>query len=442
MVEAVKPRLCLAVIAVSVIDRVAPHRLLNFFLQGFGLQFRHRLNIPMPVFHCPRRECDLKGFLTNKDAFGEDVWIQSDERSANRCIRVNAVCLSKELAHIQSCQDVWHRIETTKSLQSTFANSELYPRCWSDSKCSPCVATFTVAQFNMLAEGLASGPETQTPFDFDHTHFSGTYGDFTAVANPDVALDFQYRRWRLLEVLLQPHGTDGFDIIVSEEIDRYGSFFAPILELFGYSSIFVPKPRAPGIQMGWYSDGCAIFWKRNRFSVIESGGHEFSQGKQGFAHAILQETETGKQLAVVATHLKAKQGTKNTALRQLQANELVEFVSGMKREVDRGSLPVILAGDFNEEVGEGSSVEHVLRSKDKFSSAYDLGDATLYSTCKIRHENYHQRLIDYIFHTKRLECIATLAVPKLIDLEEGKLPGVRYPSDHVLIAAKFGLSDP
>jgi hypothetical protein len=81
---------------------------------------------------------------------------------------------------------------------------------------------------------------------------------------PEIILDFSLRRWRLLEILLGydvvpsllvnlqqkqetptiHHTIMGglYDIIAVEEIDRYTSFFQPLLSLVGgYEGIFIPK---------------------------------------------------------------------------------------------------------------------------------------------------------------------------------------------------------
>ena len=53
---------------------------------------------------------------------------------------------------------------------------------------------FTVLQFNLLAEGLSSGPPAVPPFD--DASKTGTFGGFDAVPAPEVCLDFNLRKWR------------------------------------------------------------------------------------------------------------------------------------------------------------------------------------------------------------------------------------------------------
>jgi exo-beta-1,3-glucanase (GH17 family) len=89
-------------------------------------------------------------------------------------------------------------------------------------------------------------------------------------------------------------------------------------------------------------------------------------------------------------------------------------------------------------------------------SAYNLHDPNLYTTWKARKEGSVCRTIDYIFYSNapyyqgsntdnnkseettisRLECKKVLAVPEKESVDE-LLPGFRYPSDHLLMAAEF-----
>ena len=48
-------------------------------------------------------------------------------------------------------------------------------------------------------------------------------------------------------------------------------------------------------------------------------------------------------------------------------------------------------------------------------------------------------VIDYIFHTSQLKCTDVLGPPAAADLEPTRLPGMRAPSDHLPIAAKFAI---
>ncbi len=147
--------------------------------------------------------------------------------------------------------------------------------------------SFTVAQLNVLARGLSSGPADLFPPPFprdDSPKRDGNcYGGFVGVQNPEVVLDFDVRKWRLLHVLLggglredEESGsemTDGddsrpaFDIVALEEADEYNSFFRRVLVddceeedrpsatgdehgLNRYRGAFQPKPQSPCVPPG------------------------------------------------------------------------------------------------------------------------------------------------------------------------------------------------
>ena len=70
-------------------------------------------------------------------------------------------------------------------------------------------ASFTIMQFNTLAEGLSSGPEAPTPFAGEK---GGNYGGFDAVDRE--CLDWSRRRLRLVEEVLRYKP----DILALEEV--------------------------------------------------------------------------------------------------------------------------------------------------------------------------------------------------------------------------------
>ncbi|KAL3797665.1 hypothetical protein HJC23_013497 [Cyclotella cryptica] len=179
--------------------------------------------------------------------------------------------------------------------------------------------SFTVAQFNMLARGLSSGPNQlfPTPFLPHDDNFDGSYGGFTHLRQPQLVLDYhRVRKWRLLHVLLggglltkeDDHASDigavgdtdtdfkardtipydiPFDILALQEVDDYYSFWYPLLvgkrdksvlgsqtmpkknsKIANYQGVFQPKPNSPCVKFGWYSDGVALFWNEQKFNSI------------------------------------------------------------------------------------------------------------------------------------------------------------------------------
>eukprot|EP00979_Chaetoceros_neogracilis_P006646 scaffold1353_cov169-Chaetoceros_neogracile.AAC.6 len=92
--------------------------------------------------------------------------------------------------------------------------------------------------------------------DHDANSLKSIYGGFTDVPHPEITLDFDLRKWRLMEVLLgAPSSTDskpqhqctkeqgcnqdeanyvGYDVIAMEEVDQFHGFFEPLLKMMGY----------------------------------------------------------------------------------------------------------------------------------------------------------------------------------------------------------------
>lgn len=297
--------------------------------------------------------------------------------------------------------------------------------------------SFTVAQFNTLAEGLSSGPNSEPPFQRTaigrKKKLTNCFGSFIT-DEPEVCLDFNFRRWRLLEEILNADA----DIIALEEVDRYDGFFAPMIEKFGYASQFVPKPDATGCDMGWLSDGTAIFYRTSKFrhlgcvNAIYEDGHN----SQVYLKMRLKHKASKKTLNILATHLKSKESRESEERRKRQVDQILQ-------EIDEGGAAdaTIVVGDFND-VPESLPVKTMV-TDGRFKSAYNLEASTTehITTKKSRPEKKNpknivekKRVIDYIFYKGALTCVSTLNVPVS---ELGTLPSIRYPSDHVLIAAKF-----
>ena len=454
----------------------------------------------------------------------------NDRASCQRLVRLEAgPC--KEILSLQSAQDVWSKILEVKRYQSQFGhNVNLYPRVWEASTdrnrksirniSSRSIHTITAMQFNTLAEGLSAGPNIKTPFHADPLQSTANrngvespvpYGGFDKVPNPEITLDFSLRRWRLLEVILSSIKDNNSeiddsspwsccpDILALEEVDRFYGFFRPALAKFGYDGIFAEKPAAPGVPLGFYSDGCALFWKTDVFEKRSFCKKSYGCGKQVYLIAVLRHKPTGRDLVIAVTHLKAQDSEPTEKIRTLQARELVTEVSHvaqglLSRSEDNASrdvtqrddssvekVPILLLGDFNAEphgeyracipsiIGQNAEdrnniAENAMLTKNStrvcctFRSAYNYG-ADSFTTWKTRGDKTVKRVIDYIFHNCQvpsapastfsdrlldcgpsgMRCTHTLSVPPKQVMESTFLPGFRNPSDHLMIAAKFDI---
>ena len=420
------------------------------------------------------------------DTFGcvavEQQQLRPSQREADvvRWIRVEKDS-DPTIQTIVNSVDVRQAMEQAKHYQSQYGEASLYPRHWMprtsvveiERNSSNHVnglernvvnREFSVLQFNALAEGLSSGPLVQRPFLLKQqgdqqgsnvTVDKSVYGGFTAIPNPSVALDFSLRRWRILEVVLGSNCDSNYSLIALQEIDRYQGFFLPILRLFGYEGLFVPKPRSPGLSNGWYSDGCCLFWKRGTFQLLFELRREYEVGNQVYIVATLRHVATKRVVLVAVTHLKAQKGPIQEKVRCHQIDELLDEISKQSRillQQGETAHSVLVLGDFNAEpptsanTADDSAVRRVLNfgvdtseGKMPMRSAYDLDLEGFYTTWKIRGSNATRRIIDYIFYSGSLSCRAALQVPSETQLDPTKLPGLRHPSDHMMIAAKFRL---
>ena len=93
--------------------------------------------------------------------------------------------------------------------------------------------------------------------------------------------------------------------------------------------------------------------------------------------AILRSRETGQELVVATTHLKAKFGELRASFRLEQSKDILGWL-----EAIRGGRPVILTGDLNGEPSE-EFYTALTRSRD-LALEPSYGPDTEYTTWKIR----------------------------------------------------------
>ena len=377
--------------------------------------------------------------------------------------------------------EVLQKMRQVTEKMGAYCTSDLYERPWletstfggfgasgSSKKEISTSSTLHVLQFNTLAEGLSSAADNPLPFakSRENKAVNMGYGGFTEVPNPEIVFDFSLRRWRILEVIVgscykeSPDKISGattcnFDLIAMEEVDRFAGFFQPVLAVFGYRGIFAAKRHAPGIDLGYYSDGCAIFWKDDAFELLGQRRGSYKVATQVYIIATLRHKETGRIIIAAATHLKASASEVNEKIRTEQAKELGNILQTMSSDSaldvdasfrENGSVPIFLLGDFNSEAnGEGqTTVRSIIERNEKphFQSAYPLDHP--YSTWKTRGKVKTKRVIDYIFHNSQdirgVHCTHILGLPEEEEMEPHRLPGFRYPSDHLAIAARFRIS--
>merc|ERR1740139_681154 len=130
--------------------------------------------------------------------------------------------------------------------------------------------TFTVMQFNLLAEGLSSGPDATPPFA---AMKRSDYGGFDSVVRRERVFAWDTRKLRLLEEILRYAP----DVLTVQECDHFDDLLLPALRLAGYDGVFAPKRSAPGLEFGYYSDGTAVFWRTEVFARLGAERRVFTE---------------------------------------------------------------------------------------------------------------------------------------------------------------------
>jgi len=311
-------------------------------------------------------------------------------------------------------------------------------------------------QFNCLAHGLSAPPGDVPPHAGT---MKSNWGGFISVPEKDICLAWRYRSWRLLEEILRHEP----DLVALEEVDHFHDFFLPAMQAAGYEGEWIPKTKSSCSQYGYTADGTAVFWRSSAFvplrgrkrrgrkrsdsSVVMSSFKEEdgTPSNQVFAMVDLKHRSSQETVRLVATHLKAKAGEENERLRYFHVGQLLQAISA-----EPAPAHTVVCGDFNSDpfgvlgVHTASAVPRVLATS-TLRSAYPLPTslrdcAHLYSTWKRRGSDDTPHWIDYIFHSPSLRPTSLLLPPHASDLDAARLPGFRYPSDHIALAAEFEIA--
>ncbi|TWW55872.1 nocturnin isoform X1 [Takifugu flavidus] len=280
-----------------------------------------------------------------------------------------------------------------------------------------------IMQWNILAQALGEGKDgfIRCPLD---------------------ALNWEERKYLILEEIL----TYRPDILCLQEVDHYYDTFQPIMASLGYHGTFLAKPWSPclDVERNNGPDGCALFFRRSRFSLQATAHLRLSAMMLPTNQVAIVQTlscqATGQQLCVAVTHLKARSGWERLRSAQgadfLQKLQSITSQDGSHCKASPGSIPLIVCGDFNAEPTEDvyrrfSSSPLGLNSAYKLLSS-DRQTEPAYTTWKIRPSGETCSTLDYIWYTSD-----TLSVEGLLDIptEEqvgpDRLPSYHYPSDHI-----------
>ncbi|XP_039007724.1 carbon catabolite repressor protein 4 homolog 1-like [Hibiscus syriacus] len=106
---------------------------------------------------------------------------------------------------------------------------------------------------------------------------------------PSWALSWAYRRQNLLREIVGYRA----DIVCVQEVqsDHFDVFFAPELDKHGYQALYKRKTNEVYRENIHTIDGCAIFFRRDRFSHVKKYEVEFNKAAQSLTEVAVQTTQ-------------------------------------------------------------------------------------------------------------------------------------------------------
>ncbi|TKY61859.1 Carbon catabolite repressor protein 4-like 2 [Spatholobus suberectus] len=232
--------------------------------------------------------------------------------------------------------------------------------------------TFTVLSYNILSDAYTSN---------DLYNYC-----------PSWALSWPYRRQNLLREIVGYRA----DIICLQEVqsDHYEEFFSPELDKHGYYGLY--KRKTNEVYNGNIDtiDGCATFFRRDRFSHVKKYEVEFNKAAQSLTDAVIPTTQKktalnrlvkdnvalivvleakvnnqpvdnpGKRqlLCVANTHVNVHQDLKDVKLWQVHT-----LLKGLEKIAASADIPMLVCGDFNSVPG---SAPHALLAMGKVDPSH------------------------------------------------------------------------
>ncbi|CAD7705110.1 unnamed protein product [Ostreobium quekettii] len=239
---------------------------------------------------------------------------------------------------------------------------------------------FTVLTYNILADLYATGD---------------MYGTYC----PAWALSWHYRRQNIIKELACYQA----DVVCLQEVqsDHYEDHVREAMEELGYIGVFKKKTTEVFIGRALAIDGCATFYRKDRFALIKKYEVEFNKAAMSTANhfpepqrnaalnrlskdnvALIVVLESvapmaarQKQLICVAnTHIHSNPEHSDVKLWQVHT-----LLKGLEKIAASAEIPIIVAGDFNSEPGSAAHTLMVTGSIDKthpvrVSLAFSLHD--------------------------------------------------------------------
>jgi len=288
------------------------------------------------------------------------------------------------------------------------------------------------------------------------------------VINPDL------RRENILQNILAYN----VDILALQEIENssFFDFYRDQLEIRGdYEGIFYPKNRPSATVDKKMVDGCATFWKKGKFKLIETVHVNFfqkiiSDSRFSINPDILNRNTKKENVALITVVEKSlPEGCDSDPIivvnahiywnpeyidiKLFQVILLIEEIEKVKQKYKNPSI--ILMGDFNSL--RDSAVYNLILDRKTDGTDFGLFDYSPFNS-GFRHnirfyDSYKDQdleftnftpafrdTIDYIFFTDNLNLSGVLSPIEEEYAEQCVgLPNIHFPSDHIFIGARFGL---
>jgi len=300
---------------------------------------------------------------------------------------------------------------------------------------------------------------------------------------PTKNLNADYRRTKVLEQIRKYDA----DIVCLQEVDRIQYEKIKVeMQSRGFESFFEQKTRTHRMRPDEVPsvDGCATFWRSEKFKLVESCVHSFQALSQRKFNSI-QGDKTGffqlnsKEHVAVATVLETKTpnprrfAVSNTHtfwdpaysyIKLMQAQMQIEEISEIQKKHTTDPahpLPLILAGDYNStpvsgvyqlfstgkvapdhpdwmKMNFGKYTTEGISNDIHFMSAYHTNGEPEYTNCGTDYVG----CLDYIWMTPAsFRPIRVLGVIPLSQLDPvlKPFPNPAFPSDHVPLVADIQL---
>ncbi|XP_069569831.1 nocturnin-like [Brachyistius frenatus] len=257
------------------------------------------------------------------------------------------------------------------------------------------------------------------------------------------ALNWHERKYLILEEIL----TYRPDILCLQEVDHYYDTFQPIMAGLGYHGSFLAKPWSPclDVERNNGPDGCALFYRRSRFSLRATAHLRLSAVMLPTNQVAIVQTltcrATGRPLCVGVTHLKARSGWE-----RLRGAQGADLLRSLRSITARGAVPLVVCGDFNAEPSE-DVYQRFSSSPLRLNSAYKLlsrdgQTEPAYTTWKIRPSGESRGTLDYIWYSAdALSVHSLLDIPTEDQIGPDRLPSYHYPSDHLSLLCDVGFRE-